>query len=123
MNTPQQPRIFCFTDDSGAREDLSIIHESILVVSSGPGMADALTTLVESIIKYDPISNEHQFDRYQNADETRVINKLKPRRMLHRAVRRRRHQQGRLTHPHHGRSGHQPGRPWPPQGAHHDPQS
>ena len=77
MNAAQQPRIFCFTEDGGAREDLSIIHERILVVSSGPDMADALTTLVESIIKYDPIPNEHQFDRYQDADETYVINKLK----------------------------------------------
>lgn len=77
MNTPRQPRIFCFTDDSGAREDLSIIHEHILVVSSGPDMADALTTLVESIIKYDPILNRHQFDRYEDTHRTRMINKLK----------------------------------------------
>lgn len=77
MNTPQQPRIFCFTDDSGAREDLSILHESILVVSSGPDMADALTTLVESIIKYDPVLGRHQFDRYEAAHQTRMINNLK----------------------------------------------
>ena len=77
MNTPQQPRIFCFTEDIGNREDLSILHESILVVSSGPDMADALTALVESIIKYDPVLDSHQFDRYEDADKTYVINKLK----------------------------------------------
>lgn len=77
MNTPQQPRIFCFTEDGGDREDLSIIYERILVVSSGPDMADALTTLVESIIKYDPVLSRHQFDPYEDADETYVINKLK----------------------------------------------
>ena len=77
MNTPQQPRIFCFTDDSGAREDLSILHESILVVSSGPDMADALTTLVESVIKYDPVLGRHQFDRYDETHQTRMIDKLK----------------------------------------------
>lgn len=77
MNTPQQPRIFCFTEDGGDREDLSILHESILVVSSGPDMADALTALVESIIKYDPVLSRHQFDRYDDTHQTRMINKLK----------------------------------------------
>lgn len=77
MNTTQQTRIFCFTEDDGNREDLSILHESILVVSSGPDMDDALTALVESIIKYDPVRSRHQFDRYDDADETYVINKLK----------------------------------------------
>ena len=77
MNTPQQPRVFCFTEDGGDREDLSIIYERILVVSSGHDMDNALTTLVESIIKYDPVLSRHQFDRYDDADETYVVNKLK----------------------------------------------
>lgn len=66
-------RLFCFTEDNGAREDLSVLHEDILIVTAGPDMGQRLTDLVESIIRLDPRTQNHQFDRYDPMDHVHVV--------------------------------------------------
>lgn len=53
--------MFAFTEDGGSPEDLSILHQEILLVTSGPDMGQPLTDLINFLVGLKPPSEVHQF--------------------------------------------------------------
>lgn len=76
MTTTPEARLFCITEDNGSREDLSILYEPVLVVTSGPDMGDGLTACLEGIIRLDPTTKVHEYDRNDPDDQPYVVQKL-----------------------------------------------
>lgn len=73
VRTPNEARMFAFTQDGGSPEDLSILHQEILVVTSGPDMGQPLTDLINFLVGLKPPSETHHFPLNDASARTHVI--------------------------------------------------